>query len=114
VAVIASYFFARSLNVSTTQAQTLAFSAWIFGHIFLAFVSRSDSNPLYKLGFFTNKIMVIWAVAAFAFLAFIIIFPIAHSALGIASVAGWQVATVAAFAFVATFWQEAKKMISSH
>lgn len=111
-AVITSYFFARSLNVTPTQVQTLTFSAWIIGHIFLALTSRSDSNPLYKIGFFTNKIMVIWAVTAFAFLAFIIIFPAAHSALDVTSVAGWQIATVAAFAFVAIFWQEAKKIFS--
>ncbi|MBI5071785.1 cation-transporting P-type ATPase [Candidatus Falkowbacteria bacterium] len=66
------YFYARSKNFELHEAQTFAFTAWIFGHIILAFVSRSDREPLFSLGFFTNKIINFWAVAAIAFLFFAI------------------------------------------
>ncbi len=56
-------------------AQTLAFSAWIIGHIALAFVSRSDKETLFSLGFFNNKVMDVWAVVAIGFLVLGIYLP---------------------------------------
>jgi len=68
VAVISVYFYARSRRFSLIETQTYAFSAWIFGHIVLAFISRSDRESIFSLGVFANKVINLWAVAAIAFL----------------------------------------------
>ncbi|MDL5503510.1 MAG: cation-translocating P-type ATPase C-terminal domain-containing protein, partial [Candidatus Methanoperedens sp.] len=57
VAVISVYFYAQSRNLSFRETQTYAFSAWIFGHIFLAYISRSDKESIFSLGIFANKII---------------------------------------------------------
>jgi len=63
-AVMAVYFFALLNKFSVSQTQTAAFAAWIFAHIFLAYVTRSDRLLLYKLGIFNNKVINIWMVLA--------------------------------------------------
>jgi Ca2+-transporting ATPase len=67
-AVISVYFYAGYQNMSLGQTQTFAFSAWIFGHIFLAFLSRTDKESLTHIGIFSNKIIDLWALASIAFL----------------------------------------------
>ncbi|MCE8424672.1 MAG: cation-transporting P-type ATPase [Candidatus Methanoperedens sp.] len=67
-AVISVYFYAVSQNLSPGKIQTYAFSAWIFGHIVLAYISRSDKESIFSLGIFTNKVINIWAVTAVTFL----------------------------------------------
>ncbi len=74
MAVTSVYLFARSQSLSLIQTQTLAFSAWIFGHVILAFISRSDKETVFSLGIFSNRIISIWAMAAFVFLISGIIF----------------------------------------
>ncbi|HPP43750.1 MAG TPA: HAD-IC family P-type ATPase, partial [Caldisericia bacterium] len=69
------YLYARSQNLSLIESQTLAFIAWIFGHIILAYISRSDKEPIFTLGIFTNKIMNIWAASAIGFLILGIYLP---------------------------------------
>jgi len=69
------YLYARSQNLSLIESQTLAFIAWIFGHIILAYISRSDKEPIFSLGIFTNKVMNIWAASAIGFLILGIYLP---------------------------------------
>jgi len=45
------------------------------GHIALAFVSRSDKENLFSQGLFTNRIINLWAIAAFGFLILGIYLP---------------------------------------
>ncbi|MGE5379225.1 MAG: cation-translocating P-type ATPase, partial [Candidatus Aminicenantes bacterium] len=90
VAVTAVYLFARSQGLSLVQTQTLAFSAWIFGHVVLAFISRSDKETVFSLGVFSNKIISLWALAAFAFLILGIYLPQLGAALNLSSVAFTQ------------------------
>lgn len=75
-AVTVVYLYALSQNFSLVQSQTFAFAAWIFGHIALAFISRSDREWIFSLGMFTNKVINIWAVAAIGFLVLGIYLPI--------------------------------------
>jgi len=74
-AVMSVYFYAQSLNLDLRQTQTYAFSAWIFGHIFLAYISRSDKESIFSLGIFANKVINLWAVAAIGFLILGIYIP---------------------------------------
>ncbi|VVB50722.1 Copper-exporting P-type ATPase B [uncultured archaeon] len=75
VAVISVYFYAQSQNLNLRETQTYAFSAWIFGHIFLAYISRSDKESVFSLGIFANKVINIWAIAAVSFLILGIYIP---------------------------------------
>ncbi len=67
-AVIVAYFGVLLWGFSIAIAQTVAFAAWMFGHVGIAFVSRSDTRSAFTLGFLKNKIMDIWAVSAVVFL----------------------------------------------
>jgi Ca2+-transporting ATPase len=110
-AVTVSYFYALGQHLPLVQAQTFAFTAWVIGHIFLAFVSRSDKEPLFELGFFTNKAMTLWAATAFAFLLIIIAVPAAGTRFKIASLSVGQIGLILIICALTIFWQEAKKVL---
>ena len=69
VPVIAAYGYAMTSGMSVDQQGSLAFLAWMVGHVALAFVSRSDRQPLAGVGVFSNKVVNIWALATAVFLA---------------------------------------------
>ncbi|PIU62286.1 ATPase [archaeon CG07_land_8_20_14_0_80_38_8] len=71
LAVMISYIYALFTEFPELEARSFAFNAWIMGHIILAFLSRSDNESLFTLGFFTNKVMNLWALAVVGFLALI-------------------------------------------
>lgn len=68
LAVMSAYFYARYRGLGFSQTQTFAFSAWIFGHVILAFISRSDIRSVFSAGFFRNVVIDLWAVSAVVFL----------------------------------------------
>jgi Ca2+-transporting ATPase len=111
VGVIACYYYALWQHMPVIQAQTFAFTAWIAGHIFLAFASRSEREPLISLGPFTNRVMDLWAVAAFAFLLIALGVPAIGENLRLSALTAGQVALIVSVSFVAIFWQELVKMI---
>ncbi len=101
-----------SIAVQTTHAQTVAFATWMLGHILLALNLRSDKEPLIKLGVFSNKVMVLWAVAVIGTLLLATNVAGIASALRITTIltsTDWTVIIVAAVA--ATFWMEIKKIL---
>jgi Ca2+-transporting ATPase len=120
VAVMLAYLYAWSQNPQNFDPVTLqayAFSGWIMGHIILAFVMRSEKEPLYALGSLSNKIMDLWAVLAFAFLIAALAIPPVTSLLKLAPsthalpIAPEQFAIILGFAVVAIIWREIVKMI---
>ncbi len=110
VAVMASYSIALSQHLPLAQAQTVAFSAWIIGHIFMAFVSRSEKEPLYALGIFSNKAINIWATTAITLLLTVTQIPVLGSYLKLQSISLSQLGLVAIIAFIAIFWREIVKV----
>ncbi len=66
--VFAAYGYAQTSGMSVDQQSSLAFLAWMVGHVALAFVSRSDRQPLASVGVFSNKVVNIWALATAVFL----------------------------------------------
>ena len=86
-AVMAAYAWATWRGLSPAAVQTCAFSAWMVGHVALAFISRSDSDRILSVGLFTNRVMNIWALAAIVFLALGIYVPALREALHFAPVA---------------------------
>ncbi|MDI6896767.1 cation-translocating P-type ATPase [Methanocella conradii] len=111
-AVFGPYYYALSRGLPLEGARTFAFTAWIMGHIFLAFVSRSEREPLISLGPFTNVAMDVWAAAAFAFLFLILATPLGALVKATPLTAS-QIFLIACIALVATLWQEAIKMLKN-
>ena len=95
-------------------AQTVAFATWMVGHIFLALNFRSDKEPLVKLGFGSNRLMLLWALTIALALLAATNLPFMHAALKVTSLnlANWV--TVLAVSFVSIFWMEIKKVVEYH
>jgi len=111
-AVVVSYIYALSQNFTDIQLQTIAFTTWMIAHILLAFVSRSEKEPLYSLGVFSNRLMDLWALGVAAFLILGLSIPSIGLNLRLAPLTLAQIGIVIAISFVATFWQEVGKTIS--
>ncbi len=116
-AVSATYLFTWFNNPDLAYAerlvlsQTVAFATWMVGHIFLALNFRSDKEPLVKLGFLSNRVMVLWALFAVVTLLVGTSLPFVNESLRITSLSFWNWALVIGVAFVATFWMELKKLL---
>ena len=111
-AVSTNFLLIWFLTQNLQRAQTVAFATWMLGHILLALNFRSEREPLVKLGFFSNKVMIMWALLATATLVVGISLPVVHEALKITylSLCDWGLVIVVSF--VATFWIELKKILN--
>jgi P-type Ca2+ transporter type 2C len=108
-AVSVAYLYTYYSTGNLLHAQTVAFAAWILTHIFLAFNLRSETEPLAKLGFFSNRVMVGWGVAAMATLAAAITVPAVQSALKTSTLTLFDVGFVLIVSIAATFWLDIPK-----
>jgi len=111
--VTSVYFYALSQDFNLRETQTFAFSAWIFGHIVLAYVSRSDKESIFSLGIFSNKIINIWAAGAIAFLILGIYLPFLNSRFNLAAIDITQLILVALVMAFIIGLLELKKIFSS-
>jgi Ca2+-transporting ATPase len=111
ITVFLTYWLALSRGLSLDIARTSAFTAWILGHVLLAFVSRSARDPLYRIGLFTNRVMLVWAVGAFAFLALVLTVPLAGQQIGIVSISAASIAIIAGIAIVCMAGFELVKIV---
>jgi Ca2+-transporting ATPase len=100
VAVFATYWFSLRGGLSTATAGTLAFSAWMVGHVLFALFSRSAQDPLYRIGFFSNRVLILWMAGAIGFLAVALLVPAIGSLLNMVPVSPEAIALVLAFTFV--------------
>ena len=91
-------------------AQTVAFATWLVGHIFLAMTMRSERSPIWKQGIFSNRVMLVWAAAAIAFLIVVTNVVPLQQALHVTSLSGRDWGLVLGVPFVAVFWQEVRKL----
>ncbi len=110
LAVTSVFLVVNSRTGNTAIAQTAAFTTWIFTHIFLALNMRSDTEPLIRLGLFSNRPMDIWALAAIVLVIFAVLTPFLHPALKLTYLGAGDWALAIGAAFVFTFWMEAKKL----
>ena len=111
--VFLTYWLAVHQGFDGTTAGTAAFSAWIIGHILLAFVSRSMHDPLYRIGIFTNRVMVLWAAGAFVFLGLALSVPLIGQRVGVSGITpeNFMVIVLIAVVFMAGF--EVSKIVRS-
>ena len=110
-AVSTTFLFTWYQTQNIAQAQTMAFATWMLGHIFLALNFRSEKQPLAKLGLFSNKIMILWALVVVATLLLGTSLPFVHDSLKITSLSLSDWALAAGVSFAATFWMELKKIL---
>ncbi len=111
-AVMSVYFYARSQNLSLRETQTFAFSAWIFGHIILAYISRSDKESIFSLGIFANKVINLWALAAITFLVLGMYLPFLNERFNLAAIDPAQLILVALVMIFIFGLLEVKKIFS--
>ena len=109
IAVLSVYFM--SYYQGQAQAQTMAFATWMIGHIFLAFNMRTERDSLFKIGLFSNKIIVLWAFLAVLFIITIIYIPIFQVAFKVIplTIGNWLL--ILGIAFISTFWMELLKIL---
>jgi Ca2+-transporting ATPase len=107
--VMAAYFYAWSRHMDLAQTQTFAFTAWIFGHILLALVSRSESEPLLSLGIFSNPVISLWAAGAVSFLLLGIYVPLFREKLNLGVIDFTSIPLIAAGALLIISPLEVKK-----
>jgi Ca2+-transporting ATPase len=110
-AVTTNFILVWFQTQSLTQSQTMAFATWMVGHILLALNFRSEKEPLVKLGIFSNKVMILWAVLAAVTLIIGTSLPFVHDSLKITNLNLQDWTLVIGVSFVATFWMELKKIL---
>jgi Ca2+-transporting ATPase len=98
-------------SASLITAQTMAFATWLLGHVFLALNLRSEREPLFRVGLFTNWVMVVWAMATLALLLVATLVPGARQSIKVTSLRPAQWALAAGAAFAGAFWIEAGKLV---
>ncbi len=113
LAVSAGYIFALKAGLEPVKAQTIAFATWMLTHVLLALNMRSERESLFKMGFFSNKAMVIWAGASVAALVIGVNLPIVQQALKTTALSVNEWGAVVALSIAGSFWKEGKKIISN-
>ncbi len=111
IVVTATFLFAWYTTSDITYARTIAFAAWMFGHIFLALNFRSELEPLIKEGLLSNRVMLLWALVVFVTLILGTSLPVIQTSLLITSLRLQDWVLVIAVPFVATFWMELSKIL---
>lgn len=101
LAVTGVYLWARSAGLPFEMQRTLAFAAWIVGHVALALESRSDRRPIWELGVFSNRVIDAWAVVAAVFLVAAVYVPALGLGMNLVQV---PVATLAGVAVAVIVW----------
>jgi Ca2+-transporting ATPase len=112
VAVSVVYLLAWYRGAGQAVAQTVAFAAWLLGHVLLAFNLRSERQPLVQVGFFSNRLMIVWGVAAVAFVLLATLVPPLQAVLKTASLSGAQWVLITGATLAGTFWLEIRKLIA--
>ncbi len=112
LAVSAAYLLTYYSGAGGAVAQTTAFVTWLLGHVFLALNLRSEREPLVRLGPLTNRLMVVWGLAAVLFAVFATVTPGVQSVLRTAPLAAGQWALALGLALLGTFWIEVRKWLA--
>jgi Ca2+-transporting ATPase len=110
-AVMAAYAYARGQGLSAAAVQSCAFSAWMAGHVVLAFISRSGRECILRRGVFTNRAMNAWAAAALGFLLAAVYLQPLRVALRFAAVSPVHLGIAAVLAALVAASAELRKLL---
>ena len=94
------------------MSQTVAFFAWLVGHVLLAFNMRSERQPVLQMGLASNRMMLVWAAAVAGFLVLVSLIPGARQLMKITALTVPQWGMILGAALAGTFWIEARKLIT--
>jgi len=94
-------------------SRTLAFVAWMAGHLFLAATMRTARSSLREIGFLSNHAYVLWVLGVALCLALALSIGPIRERLGLAAAPGWTIAAVAGWAPLAVAWIEVRKLIGA-
>lgn len=111
IAVLSIYLYSYFISANIVEAQTAAFATWVLAQVFLAQNLRTENEPVLRKGFFSNRIIVYWAVGVILALVVITLFPDLQVLLSTASLTPADWVLIVAAALVSTFWMEAVKLI---
>ncbi len=111
-AVSAAYLLAWYGGATHVTAQTVAFSAWMIGHVLLAFNMRSEHQPILQLGLFSNRLMVLWALVTFAFIALATTIPFLQTYIKVTPLSTQEWGMIVALDVAGTFWIEVWKLLT--
>lgn len=78
----------------------------------LAFNMRSARQPLYQVGFFSNRLMIAWGFAATLFILLAVYFKPLQTVLKTATLSGSQWFPIISAIVVGTFWMELYKVFA--
>ena len=89
----------------------MAFATWMIGHIFLAFNMRTERDSFFKIGFFSNKMLLLWAFTAILVIITLVYVPIFQELFKVIplTISDWLL--IFGFAFISTFWMELLKIL---
>jgi Ca2+-transporting ATPase len=111
-AVMVAYLTTWYGTQDLMQAQGIAFITWMLGHVFLALNMRSERQPLFRLGLFSNRLMVLWLVGTVVFVLLVAYVPALQAVFrGVTPTPG-QWAMMAGLVLAGTFWMEVRKLIT--
>lgn len=113
-AVTAVYLYTWYTTQDLLTSQTVAFFAWLIGHVLLAFNMRSERQPILLHGLRNNRIMLIWGAAVAAFLLLVSVVPGVQHLMKVTALTGSQWGMILGAAFLGTFWLELKKLATTH
>jgi Ca2+-transporting ATPase len=109
-AVATAYLLTWYVGADLVTAQTVAFAAWMVGHVLLAFNMRSERQPMLQVGLLSNRLMVVWGVVALAFISLVTTVPFLQTFLKITTLNLGQWTLILVCVVVGTFWLEVKKL----
>ncbi len=113
-AVSIAYFLAWYQTGNIVVAQTVAFAAWMIGHVLLAFNMRSERQPMLQIGLFSNRLMVLWGLVSVGFILLVTTIPFLQTYLKTTALSLAQWGTILGLAVIGTFWLEIKKWLTFH
>jgi Ca2+-transporting ATPase len=109
-AVLIIYFAVLPLTDEKT-ARTVAFATWMVSHVFLAFNMRTIRDPLIKVGFFSNTMMILWAIGAIGVMFLLVYVPIFHDLLRVTYISPLLWLPIFGISIAFSFWMELLKIL---
>ncbi|HAF61192.1 MAG TPA: ATPase [Anaerolineaceae bacterium] len=112
IAITFIYLYTWYGTYNEVTSQTVAFYAWLIGHVLLAFNMRSERQPIMQLGLGNNRLMVGWAAGVAIFLLGVSLIPGAQQLMKVTTLTKSQWGMILGATFIGTFWAELKKMLT--
>ena len=110
--VSSAYIYTWNVTNNIVQAQTVAFVSWMISHVFLGINMRTEREPLIKVGFFSNSLMIVWMLAAFITVIIVTSIVFFNPILKITSLSINLWIMILFISIIGTFWIEIVKNLT--